>query len=97
MKIALSDEFINTARCLVPGELLVASPTDPSQSAAEGQGLEEAELGAESNFTITTRDSEARQFNKEGDQVTVKICSPTGEAEIEPGIDDCKDGIYIVR
>ena len=72
MKIALSDEFINTARCLVPGELLVASPTDPSQSAAEGQGLEEAELGAESNFTITTRDSEARQFNKEGDQVTVK-------------------------
>ena len=70
--------------------------TDASQSLAEGKGLKEVEQGAETNFTVTTRDSEGNQFYNEHDQVTVKILSPTGEDE-KTEIEDCKDGNYTVR
>ena len=91
----VNKETINAVRRLVPGQV-VASHTDPSQSVAEGKGLKEAELGAETNFTITTRDSEGNQFYNEEDQVTVKSCSSTGENE-EKDIEDCKDGSYTVH
>ena len=57
--------------------------------------MKEAELGAETNFTVTARDSEAKQFYSELEQVTVTISSPTGEEEIQ--ITDCKDGNYTVQ
>ena len=69
--------------------------SDNSQSVAEGQGLKEAEQGVETNFTVTTRDSEGKQFYSEQEQVTVTISSPTGEEEIQ--ITDCKDGNYTVH
>ena len=68
---------------------------DHSQSAAEGKGLKEAELGVEANFTVTARDSEGKQFYSEQEQVTVTISSPTGEEELQ--ITDCKDGNYTVQ
>ena len=68
---------------------------DHSQSVAEGKGLKDAELGSETNFTVTTRDSEGKQFYSEQEQVTVTISSPTGEEEVQ--ITDCKDGNYTVH
>ena len=68
---------------------------DHSKSVAEGKGLKGAELGAEANFTVTTRDSEGKQFYSEQEQVTVAISSPTGEEEVQ--ITDCKDGNYRVH
>ena len=69
--------------------------SDHSQSVAEGKGLKEAEKGAETNFTVTTRDSEGKHFYSEQEQVTVTISSPTGEDEIQ--ITDWKDGNYTVH
>ena len=68
---------------------------DHSQSVAEGKGLKEAELGAEANFTVTTRDSEGKEFYSEQEQLTVSISSPTGEEEVQ--ITDRKDGNYTVH
>ena len=74
------------------GKVIVS---DHSQSVAEGKGLKEAEQGFETNFTVTTRDPEGKQFYSEQEQVTVTISSPTGEEEIQ--MRDCKDGVYIVH
>ena len=68
---------------------------DHLHSVAEGKGLKEAEQGAEANFTVTTRDSEGKQFYSEQEQVIVTISSPTGEEEVQ--ITDCKDGNYTVH
>ena len=68
---------------------------DHSQSVAEGKGLKGAEQGVETNFTVTTRDSERKQFYGEQEQVTVTISSPTGEEGKK--ITDCKDGNYKVH
>ena len=87
-------ETMKAVRRLVPGEVVLV--TDASQSLAEGKGLKEVELGAETNFTVTTRDSGGNQSYNEQDQVTVKIRSPTGEDE-KTEIEDCKDGNYTVR
>ena len=88
-------ESINTVRHLVPGQV-IASYTDPSKSAAEGNGLQEAEIGAEIGFTVTTRDSEGKLFYDEEDRVTVKIRSPKGEdGEIKPN--HYQNGHYTVR
>ena len=53
---------------------------------AERKGLKVAELGAETNFTITTRDSEGNQFYDENDQVTLNIFSPKREEMTEKDI-----------
>ena len=88
-------ESINTVRHLVPGQV-IASYTDPSKSAAEGNGLQEAEIGAEIGFTVTTRDSEGKLFYDEEDRVTVKIRSPKGEdGEIKPK--HFQNGLYTVH
>ena len=94
-RYCVNKEAINTVRPLVPGQV-IANHTDPSQSLAEGKGLKEAELGAETNFTVTTRDSEGNQFYDEQDQVAVTIHVVTGEDE-KIKIEDCKDGNYTVR
>ncbi|KAL9984413.1 hypothetical protein ACROYT_G006701 [Oculina patagonica] len=91
----VNKEAIDAARSLVPGHVVARLTADPLQSVAEGKGLKEAELCAETSFTITTRDSEGNQFYDEGGQVTVKICSPTGE-NYEKNIENGKDGIYTV-
>jgi len=95
----LNEGALNVARPLMLGQI-VASCTDPSQSTAEGKGLNEAELGVETNFKVITEDSEGSQFYDERDQVAVKICGPTGDDKneiVEPDEEDCKDGGYTVR
>ena len=62
----------------------------------EVAGLKEAKLGAESIFTITTRDSDGKQCHDEMDKIVVNISSPAGKTE-EKDVQDCKDGKYTVR
>ena len=87
-------EVVNDRRHMVPGQL-VEVHTDPLQSLAEGKGLETAELGAETCFTVTTRDPEGNQLYDK-DQVIVKVYSPTGENE-NKNVEDSGDGKYTVR
>ena len=68
--------------------------TDYSKSQAEGNGLKEAEQGAEANFTITTRDSEGKQFYSKQEHLTVTIRSRTWKEEVKTI--DLKDGNYTV-
>ena len=75
---------------------VIASHSDPLQSTVEGKGVKEAELGAESSFLVTTRDSEGKQFYEEKDQVTVIIFSVAGD-DLERKIEDRNDGKYVVR
>ena len=91
----LNQEMLNASRPLVLGKL-VTSHIDASKSFAEGQGLKEAELGVETNFKVTTRDSQRNQFYDEEDQVIVKVHTASGENE-ENDIKDFKDGSYTVR
>ena len=88
-------EAMNILRGLVPGQVFETN-TDPSQSTAKGRGLTKAELGTETRFTVTTRDSKGSQCYDEQDQLTVIVCSQKGEEE-ETKIDDCKNGTYVAR
>ena len=68
--------------------------TDHSKSQAEGNGLKEAEQGAEANFTITTRDSEGKPFYGKKEHMTVTIRSRTWKEEVKTI--DLKNGNYLV-
>ncbi len=82
-------------RRLLPLGQVVVSNTDHSQTVAKEKGFAKEDCGTETNFTVTTRDSEGNQFYHEQDQVTVTISSSTGEEEMN--VEDCKDGNYTVR
>lgn len=56
--------------------------------------MEEAEVGREANFTITTRDSEGKQCYYENDQLAITI--KTGEELMQKVIQDKKNGEYTV-
>ncbi|XP_022809254.1 tripartite motif-containing protein 2-like [Stylophora pistillata] len=75
-------------------EIIASSHTDHSKSQPEGNGLKEAEQGAEANFTITTRDSEGKQIYSEQEHVIVTIRSPRWGIKAETI--DLKDGNYSV-
>ena len=94
----LNQQKMNVSRSLVLGKV-VASHTDASKSKAEGPGLKEAELGVETNFKVTTRNSQGDQFYDEKDHVIVKTFTPEEENETKDivSIEDCKDGSYTVR
>ena len=81
-------------RHAVPGQLFVSN-TDPLQSLAKWKGLQEAEAGKESNFTITTINTEGKQCYNEIDQITVKVQTPAGK-ELCSKIEDKEDGEYTV-
>ena len=88
-----NEKDVKDLRQAVPGRVVV-SWTDCSQSVAEGKGLEEAEVGREANFRITTKDSKGKQCYNENDQLAITI--KTGEELIEKAIQDKKNGEYIV-
>ena len=77
----------------LPGRVVV-SCTDSSKSMAEGKGLEEAEVGRETIFTITTKDSEGKQCYNENDQLVIIIGN--GEELMEKAIQDERNGEYTV-
>ncbi|KAL9984431.1 hypothetical protein ACROYT_G006720 [Oculina patagonica] len=89
-----NEEEVQRVRRAVPGHVVIRD-TDPLQSVATGKGLKEAEVGRESNFTITTKDSEGRPCCNDDDQITVKVQTPTG-MELCFKIEDKENGEYIV-
>jgi len=90
-----NEKDIEDLRQAVPGQVVV-SWTDSSQSVAEGNGLEEAEVGRKANFTITTKDSEGKQCYNENDKLAVRLRTSSVEDPIELAIRDRKDGKYKV-
>ncbi|CAH3109843.1 unnamed protein product [Pocillopora meandrina] len=68
------------------------------QSTAEGKGINEAIVGLESNFLLTTRNAEGEQCYNERDSVTVEIKNQQGhDCATEVRLKDEKDGSYKVR
>ena len=69
--------------------------TKASQCIAEGKGLEEATVGAEAQFVLTTRSAQGRQCYNKHDRVTVEIRNEQErECATEVRINDNKDGSY---
>lgn len=79
-------------RRLVPGRVLV-SKTDPLQSVAEG--LQATDVASEAKFVITTKDYVGKQCYNEGDEIVVKVETPSRE-ELKLKITCQKDGEYNV-
>ena len=77
------------------GTLKTLQETEASQSVAEGKGIEEAIVGVEAQFVLTTRNAEGRQCYNKHDRVTVEIRDEQGrECATEVRINDSKDGSY---
>lgn len=80
----------------IPGQV-VTSYADASCSVVEGRGLEEAEIGREANFTVTTKDSEGKKWYCKHDQVEVVIEDEVSrEIVSNVTIKDKRDGEYFV-
>ena len=90
-----NENVVEDVRHAVRGQVLV-SYSDSSQSVADGKGLEEADVGRESNFTITTKDSEGKQCYYENDQLEIAIKTLSGKDLVDKVIKDNKDGEYAV-
>ena len=77
------------------GSLKDLYQTKASQCIAEGKELEEATVGAEAQFVLTTRNAQGRQCYNKHDRVTVEIRDEQGrECATEVRINDNKDGSY---
>ena len=90
-----NEKIIEDVRSAVLGRVVV-SYSDSSRSEAEGKGLEEAEAGIESNFTISTKDFQGKQCYYENDQLEISIKTSSGEDQMDRVIEDNKDGEYAV-
>ncbi|XP_022810249.1 E3 ubiquitin-protein ligase TRIM71-like isoform X1 [Stylophora pistillata] len=68
------------------------------QSTAEGKGITEAIVGLQSNFLLTTRNTEGEQLYHERDCVMVEIKTQEGDdCATEVRVQDNKDGSYKIR
>ena len=77
------------------GILEILHQTKVSQSITEGKGLNEAFARRETQFTLTTKNAEGRQFYNKRDRVTVEIRDERGrECETEVRINDNENGQY---
>ena len=88
-----NEKDVEVLQQTLPGRVVV-SCTDSSKSVAEGKGLEEAEVGRETNFTITTKDSKGEHCYDKNDQLAIKIRN--GEELVEKSIQDERNGEYTV-
>ena len=69
--------------------------TKVRRSIAEGKGLNEAFVGCEAQFTLTTKNSHGKQCYNKQDLVTVEIQDGQGrECTTEMLIDDMENGLY---
>ena len=91
----IDEEMCLSVQLSGPGKLIVSN-TDPSQTAASGEGLTDAIVGKKTKIVVRTRDSEGKQCFNQGDQVKVTIQSPLGK-ELETAFNDKKDGKYKVK
>jgi len=69
--------------------------TSAQQSNAEGKGINEAVVGLEAQFVLTTRNAEGEQCYDERDCVTVEIRNQQGQdSAAKARVQDNKDGSY---
>ena len=69
--------------------------TKARKSIAEGKGLNEAFVGCEAQFTLTTKNSQGKQCYNKRDRVTVEIQDEQGrECATEVLINDKENGLY---
>ena len=72
--------------------------TCADRSSAKGKGINEAIVGLESNFLLTTRNAEGEQCYNERDSVNVEIKNQQGhDCATEVRLKDEKDGSYKAR
>ena len=72
--------------------------TCANRSSAEGKGINEARVGLESSFLLTTRNAKGEQCYNERDYVTVEIKNQQGhDCATEVRLKDEKGGSYKVR
>ena len=75
----------------------VLSKTKPHLSTADGKGINEAFVGLEAEFVLTTRNAEGEQFYDERDCVTVEIRNhQSHDCTTKARVQDNKDGSYKV-
>ena len=80
------------------GVLEEAFRTKASESLAEGDGLKEGTVARKTQFNLSTRNAERKQWYDERDRVTVEIKDDQGqECVTELRIDDNKDGTYKIK
>ena len=90
-----NQKMLNTVNTEEIGTFHVSNQTKASLSVAEGQGLNEAFVGREINFVLTTKNTQGRQCYNELDNVTVEIRDERErECAAEVRINDNKDGLY---
>ena len=96
VRYEINKENLETVSSVVPevGRVVISS-TDPSQSVAEGTGLQEGDVGSKAIIKITTKDSDGNQCQDENDQIFVKIRPPL-EKELIHTIAPVKNGEYSV-
>ena len=71
------------------------SKTSAQQSNAEGKGINEAVVGLEAQFVLTTRNAEGEQCYNERDCVAVEIRNQQGQdCATKARVQDNKDGSY---
>ena len=77
------------------GSLEILHQTKAGQCIADGKGLEEATVGAEAQFVLTTRNAQGRHCYNKHDRVTLEIRDQQGrECATDVRLNDNKDGSY---
>ena len=90
-----NQKLLDTVSSEEIGILEILHPTKARESTAEGKGLNETFAGLQTEFTLTTKTAEGRQFYKKRDRVTVEIRDERGrECGTEVRINDNKNGQY---
>ena len=80
------------------GSLNYLTLTSAQQSSAVGKGISKTIAGLETNFVVTTRNTEGQQCHDEYDSVTMEIRNRQGEnctAEVQ--VQDNKNGTYKIK
>ena len=90
-----NENLLDTVKGEEIGLLEIQQQTKASKSIAEGKGLNEAVVGHEMQFILTTKTAEGRQCYHKRDRVTVEIRDQRGrECGTEVRIIDNKNGQY---
>ena len=90
-----NENLLDTVNSEEIGYLEILQQTKASQSITEGKGPNEAFAGRETQFSLTTKTAEGRQYYHKRDRVTVEIRDERGrECGTEVRINDNKNGQY---
>lgn len=85
-------DYVNTEEF---GALRILQQTRASQSVAEGQGLNDAIVGREAQFVLTTKDAHGKLCYNESDLLTVDVVDEKAQKSVtEVLVKNSKDGFY---